>query len=219
MVREMLVEKTCAICGCKFTVPQRRKDTAKYCSPSCRQEGLKAANNAVCTTCGKPFHLKKYQMERYNRTMGFFCCRECARIARVDFMSGDGNHQYGLRGGENSSFKGEEIPHKNNSVVDIMVYMPQHPRADKNGRVAKHRLVVEQNASLFGLDFFDFVNGFLVLKDGYIVHHKDGDHDNNNVENLEVLTRGEHSSIHNKLNTSDRDNTTGRFKNRKYDIK
>lgn len=134
-------------------------------------------------------------------------------------MSGDGNHQYGLRGGENSSFKGEEIPHKNNSVVDIMVYMPQHPRADKNGRVAKHRLVVEQNASLFGSDFFDFVNGFLVLKDCYIVHHKDGDHDNNNVENLEVLTRGEHSSIHNKLNPRDRDNTTGRFKNRKYDIK
>jgi len=208
----MLLEKTCPICGKMFMVPFRRKDTAKYCSPSCRQEGLKAADNIVCTTCKKPFHLKKYQMERYHRTMGFFCCRECARLAKVDFMKGEGNHQYGLRGARNASFKGEEIPNKNNCIVDIMVYVPQHPRADKNGRVTKHRLIVEQNASLFGLDFFDFVNGLFVLKDGYIVHHKDGNHDNNDVENLEVLTRGEHTSIHNKLNPMDRDKTTGRFK-------
>lgn len=33
-------------------------------------------------------------------------------------------------------------------------------------------------------------------EDGCVVHHKDGDHHNNNVNNLQVLSRSEHSRMH-----------------------
>ncbi len=207
----MLVEKTCPICGVKFTVPHWRLEKAKYCSPACRQESLKAKDNVNCSWCGKPFHMKRYQMDSSRRTMGYFCCRECANLSRSAFMSGEGNHQYGLKGALNASFKGEEIPNTNNSVVDILVYVPAHPRADRCGRVTKHRWVVEQNAELFNAEYFDVIEGFTVLKEGYVVHHKDGNHNNNDVRNLEILTRGEHTSIHNILNPMDRDEKSGRF--------
>ena len=63
-------------------------------------------------------------------------------------MKGERNHQFGLRGPANSSFKYHELKNKNNNIVDIWVYVENHPFAYKN-RVLKHRLLVEKNFSLF----------------------------------------------------------------------
>jgi hypothetical protein len=79
------------------------------------------------------------------------------------------------------------------------VYAPYRPDADSSGRVIKHKLIVEENYQKFGEQFFDNVDGFMVLKKEFVVHHKDGNHNNNDISNLEILTRGEHTSIHNKL--------------------
>lgn len=37
--------------------------------------------------------------------------------------------------------------------------------------------------------------------EGYIVHHKDKDIRNNNIENLEIMTQSEHVALHNKERT------------------
>lgn len=42
---------------------------------------------------------------------------------------------------------------------------------------------------------WEFYNG--KIPEGYHVHHKDGDKENNNIENLEVLSPSEHHKIHN----------------------
>ena len=54
------------------------------------------------------------------------------------------------------------------------------------------------------------------LKKEYIVHHKDKNRLNNNIENLEVMKKSEHSSRHSaeKLNEIKRD-SLGRFLPRK----
>ena len=113
-------------------------------------------------------------------------------------MEGEKNHQYGLKGESNASFKGYETLHWNHNVVDVYVYEPTHPYADKRGRIVKHRLIVERNRHLFEDDCFVLINGYYALKKELSVHHKDGNHRNNDISNLEVFTRAEHTAHHNK---------------------
>lgn len=149
--------------------------------------------------------MKEYQKKRYDRNHGFFCSRECYAKYKQVAMSGSGNHQYGTKGEINASFKGYEISRRNHRNVDILVYEPGHPYADKNGRVLKHRLMVENNRNLFNEDFFVLIDGYYALKKEYSVHHKDGNHCNNDISNLEVLTRSEHTTIHNEEKIINRD--------------
>lgn len=59
----------------------------------------------------------------------------------------------------------------------------EHPNCSKQGYVAEHRLVMEK---IIGR----------ILEKSETVHHIDGDHANNNPENLQLFkTRGEHTRI------------------------
>lgn len=207
----MLTERFCQICGAKFFVPHWREHSAKYCSPNCRQVGLRAKDNVVCAHCGKPFHLKDSHLKNGGQRMGHFCSRTCLNEYRKVWFRGENNHQFGLKGELNSSYKGAELPSKNNNVVDIFVYEPERVDANKRGRVSKHRLIVEHNWERFNPDAFIAVNGQHILKRGYSVHHIDGDHNNNDLSNLAVLTRGEHTRLHNQQKHIVRDMKTGRI--------
>lgn len=65
----------------------------------------------------------------------------------------------------------------------ISLYMPDHPGAWKSGRIAEHRVVMERHLGRR-------------LKRSEHVHHKDGNRQNNAIENLEILTSSEHTRIH-----------------------
>jgi len=58
------------------------------------------------------------------------------------------------------------------------VYSPEHPNAKKN-YVAEHRLVMEK-----------FLGRY--LKPYEIVHHLDGDRENNNIDNLAIVIKNPH---------------------------
>ena len=73
-------------------------------------------------------------------------------------MSGKGNHQYGIRGHLNASFKQGTTKRKNNNQVDYWIYLPEHPFANRNGRVKYHRAVVEMNNLSFDPDFFIWID-------------------------------------------------------------
>lgn len=140
--------------------------------------------------------MKPYRIKRTSRNMGLFCSIRCSSEYRKIWYRGSNNPQYGLKGILNASFKGEEIPNQNNNVVDIFVYAPNRLDADSHGRVPKHRLLVEQNWQLYKVDAFDVIDGQHILRKGYDVHHIDGNHGNNELQNLAVLTRREHMKIH-----------------------
>ena len=207
----MQVKKICEICGKEFEVPHWRKDTARFCSTECQRASLKSKSNLVCPICGKSFHRKPSHIAKSKNPSMLTCSKDCDREIRRIRMSGVNNHQYGLKGDLNSSFKGDEIFKRNHNCIEIRVYMPKHPFADKEGRVLKHRLVVEKNRHLFEPKFFFNINGYIALKNEYEVHHIDGNHSNNEVSNLQILTKSEHRSEHNKRRNQKRDNLTGRF--------
>lgn len=113
-------------------------------------------------------------------------------------MKDEGNHQYGLTGENNSSFKGKEII---SNLGYIFEYCPGHPKpcdkSIKGSRVRQHRLVVERNYQKFDSKYFEEINGWIVLKDEYDVHHINEIKTDNRLENLQILTRSEHTSYHN----------------------
>lgn len=75
---------------------------------------------------------------------------------------------------------------KNHSDGYILVYVPEHPCADRSGYVLEHRIVIENH---LGRTLFDTE----------IVHHINGKKNDNRIENLEIVSRAEHAKIHMKL--------------------
>jgi hypothetical protein len=190
----------CENCGCDVEIFHKKRLNAKhnFCSHKCFGDWQKKQNlNCTCPVCGKKFRVKPSALAK--RKLKACCSMECNKKYRSIYMAGAGNHQFGLKGDKNASFKGSEIMRKNSRQMDVMVYCPEHPYASPNGRVKKHRRVVELNAEKYDPKYFELISGNRYLKPEYRVHHIDGNHANNSVDNLQVLTPSEHMKIHHVL--------------------
>lgn len=66
-----------------------------------------------------------------------------------------------------------------------VIYMPKHPYACQ-GKIKEHRLVIERHLGRY-------------LKPNEIIHHIDFDKINNKIENLYLMSRGQHSKLHRDL--------------------
>lgn len=194
----MSIEKTCLMCGKKFNVIPARDKTAKYCSRICSDKSHIKENNCICGYCGKEFHLRPYRIKRVSEKFGNYCSRKCKDKSFGSKFTGEQNHQYGLKGKLNATFVDRDLIKKNHNLIETLKYYPEHPYCSKAGRVLKHRLIVEENYMLFDEKYFEKVNNIIVLKKKYKVHHKDNNHLNNNIDNLQIVTISEHSKIHNK---------------------
>ena len=73
---------------------------------------------------------------------------------------------------------------------------------NNNGLVAEKYLLTDCTTVV--------INNKKYLSPDYVVHHKDENRLNNNVDNLEIMIRGNHTSMHNKENPHPRD-ALGRF--------
>ena len=71
----------------------------------------------------------------------------------------------------------------------VRIYFPDHPKSDKYGYILEHDLIMECNIGRW-------------LKPDEIVHHKNGMRNDNRIENLQLMTRSEHSKFH-RLNKED----------------
>ena len=203
-----MIIKVCKQCGKEFSVPDYRED-AKFCCVECAHKALYAKPNCICEICGKEFHLKQSAIDRNKHHT---CSVECLNKLKSILYKGAGNHQYGLKGDKNASFKGNIILHRNNNLIERLVYMPDHPYADKYGRVTEHRLVVEQNYKRFDIKYFEEISGKYYLKRSTQIHHINFNHNDNRIENLIPLTRSEHTKIHNKyeiITRNDKGKITG----------
>lgn len=97
-----------------------------------------------------------------------------------------GHNNRGLRQEETSQWKGGIIIERGY----ILEYSPTHPFNVK-GYIRQHRLVMEK-----------YIGRYLEPMED--VHHINGVKTDNRIENLQLLTRGSHSTISNTIDMSER---------------
>lgn len=183
----------CIICGKENYVIDTKKFPINFCSYSCYEEWTKFNKepNCKCSICKKEIYVKPSRLKRVKN--GICCSKECTYKLKSEYTRGDKNHQFALKGELNSSFKGLEIIHNDY----IYEYYPFHPKCSKDGRIRQHRLIIEQNYKLFDSMYFEKINNILVLKNDYDIHHINEIKHDNRLENLQILTKSEHTSLHN----------------------
>lgn len=71
----------------------------------------------------------------------------------------------------------------------VLTYAPLHPKAHKDGYVMLHTVIIEQNIGRY-------------LYPDEVVHHKNHIRDDNRIENLELMKKNDHCSMHAKERNS-----------------
>ena len=159
--------------------------------------------NCTCAVCGKKFHDKPSHIKKCKN---HYCSKKCHYEAKKQYMSGEGNHQYGLKGDKNSTWKSDR---RLSRYGYIQVRDLDHPFRTKDDFILEHRLVAENY--LLNDENSVEINGKRYLRKEYDVHHINFNRTDNRVENLMVLTKREHKQLHNHLNSRERNIETGQF--------
>ena len=183
----------CSNCGKEVIIYHNERLNNRiniFCSKKCEGEFRKnnSIKNCNCSFCGNPLHIKP---SRLTKSKTHFCNKQCfAEYKKINFR-GKNNHQYGLKGDLNKSFKSNE---KITNYGYKKIRCLEHPFKDVDGFVFEHRLVAEKY--LLNNENSIEINGKKYLKENYEVHHIDKNRLNNDVSNLKVLTKSEHMKLH-----------------------
>lgn len=168
--------------------------------------------NCECPVCGAKFHAKKCRLKR---TKYKPCCSlACSKKYRSTYTNGEKNHQFGLKGNKNASWKRDR---KITRYGYIAVRALNHPFRDSDDFVFEHRLIAEK----YLLDDTNsvIVNGKRYLNPNLVVHHIDFNKQNNEVSNLRIMEKSDHSRLHAIAiaRSMKRNEKTGRFEKRGKD--
>lgn len=107
---------------------------------------------------------------------------------------------------------------KSYKLRDHLIRCPFHPFKDRHGDVSVHRLSYEANINkLKFMDFLDILwndeneakNLEYINPDIFHIHHKDGNHYNNSIDNLELIEKENHLLLHAKKDESFRNFNQG----------
>lgn len=68
----------------------------------------------------------------------------------------------------------------------VLAYAPMHPNAHKDGYVMEHTIVIERELGRY-------------LTTDEVVHHKNGVRSDNRIENLKLMNKHDHQSMHMRM--------------------
>lgn len=183
----------CDFCGkdIKITKERQKRNKHFFCNAECSKLYKKKDQIKIqCKICGKDVYRKKSQVEKMKHPENITCSKECCYKLRKTTYSGENNHQYGLTGNKNASWKSDER-YNNDNKRYTLIRVENHPFCDQQNFVPEHRLIAEKY--LLNEQNSIEIDGILYLKPECVVHHIDFNKKNNDVKNLYVF---ESESIH-----------------------
>ena len=131
--------KKCSNCGKDVEIKHKKRLEAinTFCCKECESKYKKkqVVYNCKCSFCNKKIHVKPNLLEKYKT---HFCSKECFSKYKKDYFKGENNHQYGLKGELNKSFKSnEKITNYGYKKIRALC----HPFKDCDGFMLEHRLM------------------------------------------------------------------------------
>lgn len=177
-----MIEKCCRHCNSLFFAKSKQK---QYCSDKCKwthnnnTRTLKPNQFFKCVVCEKS--VERY-IEPSKIKQGKVALKYCSRKCKGADLSGE-NHPM---------WNGGEV--MLNGYVCVRI--PDHPHAKSNGYILKHRFVMEQQLGRY-------------LTSQEVVHHINGDTQDNRPENLMLFPD---NATHKRFEDSERErNALGQY--------
>ena len=164
-----------------------------------------AKSNCSCVVCGKSIYRKPSVLKKTkNTTCSMSCMGEFRKVA----YAGESNPNFGNKGDLNPLHKGYRTKH----CGYYWIYMPSHPFSveSANNRIREHRHIAEQHH--LTEDNSIVIDGVAYLSPKFDVHHINGNKLDNRPDNLEIISRADHSRHHKLEDPVDRCAVSGRYK-------
>lgn len=188
------VTLTCEQCQKIFQVKASVAKTRRFCTWECRVANGKETQEIIyCKECGKAVLAYKSNHQEYCSISCGISARNRtdANPAKHRDISGENNPMFGkgFYGKDNPMFgkTGDQSPawqggRKTRKDGYVQIYSPDHPSVADYPYVLEHRLIMEKHLGRY-------------LSPEEVVHHKDKNPSNNDIDNLELFANhSEHIS-------------------------
>lgn len=190
------IEKICINCGISFSIPRCRDWREHCCSSNCKKEAklkLKDERKKECLVCGKEFYPRVSQIKSGE---GNYCSTRCFYDSRIGLKNSVETKEKRIKSFINSDYnKNRPTGRRHPQFKEAFIRDGYRYITDENGKkIAEHRHVMEIHIGR-------------KLKSHEVAHHKDRNKLNNEINNLQLMTRAEHAKEH--ANDNDRKTCKG----------